>query len=71
MRVGQLATLNSDPYFNDMPEAEWFVQVWSTTPDGKSKRIVARFYGSSPDEVRAMAEDYVKARADAAGEEKK
>lgn len=58
MRLGQLTTLNTDPYFDEMPDAEWFAQVWVDLPGG-GKSIVARFYGASPDEARKLASDYV------------
>jgi len=73
IRIGQLATINADPYFGEMPDTEWFVQVWDTSPEGRDF-IMARFYGASPDEARDRAKAFVESAAAiraAAGEEGK
>ena len=58
IRVGQLATINADPYFGEMPDTEWFVQVWDTSSEGRDF-IMARFYGSTPEEARDRAKAFV------------
>ena len=58
IRVGQLATINADPYFGEVPDTEWFVQVWDTSPEGRDF-IMARFYGSTPEEARDRAKAFV------------